>query len=96
MVNAFPVRGVRISGTSLTDKNAEVFKQFKQVRIMLLHSLVLSSLLGIARAADYSGRLRPQVHFSPPSGFMNDPNGLFFDSTRGVYHLYYQCELCPA
>ncbi|KAK1149091.1 Invertase [Aspergillus melleus] len=57
---------------------------------MLFQSLVLSSLLGIARAADYSGSLRPQVHFSPPSNFMNDPNGLFFDSQRGTYHLYYQ------
>jgi sucrose-6-phosphate hydrolase SacC (GH32 family) len=22
---------------------------------------------------------------------MNDPNGLFYDDKRGVYHLYYQC-----
>ncbi|TBU30079.1 glycosyl hydrolase [Dichomitus squalens] len=32
---------------------------------------------------------RPQVHFSPPEGFMNDPNGLFVDA-QGTYHLYYQ------
>ncbi|KAI5246161.1 hypothetical protein E4T43_02863 [Aureobasidium subglaciale] len=38
---------------------------------------------------DYSGALRPQVHFSPPQGFMNDPNGLFKDAD-GVYHVYYQ------
>ena len=23
---------------------------------------------------DYTGALRPQIHFSPPSNFMNDPN----------------------
>ncbi|MCE0742568.1 glycoside hydrolase family 32 protein [Acetobacter sicerae] len=33
---------------------------------------------------------RPSVHFSPTTGFMNDPNGLVFDGTR--YHLYYQYD----
>lgn len=40
---------------------------------------------------NYSGPLRPQVHFSPPQGFMNDPNGMFVDAD-GIYHLYYQCK----
>ena len=39
---------------------------------------------------NYTGALRPQIHFSPPSNFMNDPNGMFIDAD-GVYHLYYQC-----
>ncbi|PKY05115.1 putative beta-fructofuranosidase [Aspergillus campestris IBT 28561] len=43
-----------------------------------------------AQAADYTGPLRPQVHFSPPVNFMNDPNGLFYDDRSGTYHLYYQ------
>ncbi|KAI9886183.1 MAG: hypothetical protein M1823_002035 [Watsoniomyces obsoletus] len=38
---------------------------------------------------DYTGALRPQIHYSPPQGFMNDPNGMFRDSS-GVWHLYYQ------
>ncbi|KAI0407439.1 glycosyl hydrolase [Xylaria palmicola] len=37
----------------------------------------------------YTGPLRPQVHFSPPQGFMNDPNGMFVDA-NGTWHLYYQ------
>ncbi|KAI1182488.1 glycoside hydrolase family 32 protein, partial [Nemania serpens] len=37
----------------------------------------------------YTGPLRPQVHFSPPKGFMNDPNGMFMDA-NGTWHLYYQ------
>ncbi len=38
---------------------------------------------------NYTGSLRPQVHFSPPKHFMNDPNGMFVDAD-GTWHLYYQ------
>ena len=44
---------------------------------------------GTAVAGTYDGIYRPQIHFSPPVGFMNDPNGMFLDA-QGVYHLYYQ------
>ena len=36
----------------------------------------------------YNEPLRPQIHFSPSSQFMNDPNGLFY--SNGTYHLYGQ------
>ncbi|KAK1726532.1 hypothetical protein CaCOL14_012232 [Colletotrichum acutatum] len=44
---------------------------------------------GTPIVGDYNGAYRPQVHFSPPQHFMNDPNGMFRDA-NGVWHLYYQ------
>ncbi|RMX91339.1 hypothetical protein D0867_15004 [Hortaea werneckii] len=44
---------------------------------------------GTPVAGDYDGYLRPQVHFSPPKGFMNDPNGLH-RGDDGIWHMYYQ------
>ncbi|KAK6823616.1 beta-fructofuranosidase [Apiospora arundinis] len=43
---------------------------------------------GTPLPGNYTGPLRPQVHYSPPTGFMNDPNGMFYHN--GVFHLYYQ------
>lgn len=35
---------------------------------------------------------RPFVHLAPESGWMNDPNGLFYDGETSLYHCYYQCH----
>lgn len=34
--------------------------------------------------------LRPKLHFSPQTGWMNDPNGLLYH--QGLYHLFYQYD----
>jgi len=41
-----------------------------------------------AAAQQYHEQYRPQIHFSPPAHWMNDPNGLIY--YKGVYHLFYQ------
>jgi beta-fructofuranosidase len=33
---------------------------------------------------------RPAFHFTPETGFMNDPNGLVY--SKGIWHLYYQLD----
>ena len=36
----------------------------------------------------YSEKYRPEIHFSPKTGWMNDPNGMIYH--KGIYHLFFQ------
>jgi sucrose-6-phosphate hydrolase SacC (GH32 family) len=38
---------------------------------------------------------RPSFHITAPWGWMNDPCAPGYDSTTGLYHLFYQCKTKP-
>jgi fructan beta-fructosidase len=49
---------------------------------------LLASTTAMAQKPTYKEQYRPQIHFSPPAHWMNDPNGLLY--YKGTYHLFYQ------
>ncbi len=57
--------------------------------LVLLAGACKSGRETLPAATDYYGEpFRPQVHFSPEKGWMNDPNGMVYYD--GEYHLFYQ------
>lgn len=53
-----------------------------------LAAILLFSSVASAQKINYKEKYRPQYHFSPPSKWMNDPNGMVY--YKGEYHLFYQ------
>lgn len=54
-----------------------------QVLYMNIHRAQKESLL-------YNEHYRPQTHFSSKTEWINDPNGMMYNSATGEYHLFYQ------
>ena len=70
-------------------------KKWKGQKVTLSYLGVKQSILGINEVKqsdkfefDYNEKYRPQFHFSPEHGWMNDPNGMVY--LDGEYHLFYQ------
>ena len=62
-----------------------IFNNGKYKSILAAES---GELAEIAQTVQKDKDFRPHFHIAPPTGLMNDPNGLIFDGEK--YHLFYQ------
>lgn len=61
---------------------------FNNGKYKSLHAQSAGELSAIAATVAQDIHFRPTYHLAPPTGLLNDPNGLIFDGEK--YHIFYQ------
>lgn len=61
---------------------------FNQGKYKSLHAQAEGELAAVADTVAQDRHFRPTYHLAPPTGLLNDPNGLIFDGNQ--YHIFYQ------
>ena len=57
-------------------------------RLKIILFILLAGFITCSGQEVYQEPYRPQIHFSPKTGWMNDPNGLVY--YEGKYHMFFQ------
>ncbi|MDO4430594.1 MAG: glycoside hydrolase family 32 protein [Lonepinella koalarum] len=61
---------------------------FNEGKYKSLHAAQQGELEDLKSAVEKDQDFRPHYHLAPPTGLLNDPNGLVFDGEK--YHIFYQ------
>ena len=65
-----------------------IFKRIVAILILVVMNSCGSTKISNEKVLTNEELYRPNFHFTPNNGWMNDPNGMFF--YKGLYHLFFQ------